>query len=98
MKVRDILTDESKWCKGTRAVTVENEFCSPLDPRAVKWCLVGAIEKAYGRGVEYTVTVMKVLKEVNYSAFMGPSGIAYFNDSIGIQFKDVRNLVERLDI
>lgn len=46
MKVSEILTDESKWCRGYGAVDAEGKGVPTASDKAVKWCLVGAILKS----------------------------------------------------
>ena len=54
MKVKDLLTDESKWTKGAYSRDAEGETTDLLDRGAVCWCLRGAIDLCYNgdeRGV-----------------------------------------------
>lgn len=54
MKVRELLSDESKWVKGCLAQTSDGRTHKPDglaipadDPDAIRWGLMGAIEKCY---------------------------------------------------
>lgn len=47
MKAHEILTDESTWIQGPPAVDGAGVCCSVTDPKAKKFCLVGAIICAY---------------------------------------------------
>jgi hypothetical protein len=47
VKVKDILSDDSKWTKGVGARDAFGNRCSPSSPDAVKFCILGAIELAY---------------------------------------------------
>ena len=38
-----------KWCQDAYARTINNHACSPHNPRAVSWCVVGAAEKLHIR-------------------------------------------------
>lgn len=45
MKIRDLLTDPSKWCQGAMARDINGFGCLSDDPVAAKWCLAGAANK-----------------------------------------------------
>lgn len=43
--VGDLLSDPERWTKGTLAADVTGMTVDPKDPRACRWCLVGAMMK-----------------------------------------------------
>lgn len=44
----DLLADPSHWTKGVLARDSRGYACSPLDPDACQWCLLGAARKVAG--------------------------------------------------
>ncbi len=47
MKAHEILTSPQKWCKESPAEDSQGSKLEAFDTRAVKWCALGAIQKAY---------------------------------------------------
>ncbi len=45
MKPSELLDSEEKWCKGSNAKDENGIAVIPESPRAIKWCLVGAVYK-----------------------------------------------------
>jgi hypothetical protein len=99
MKVKNLLKDRSRWTQG---VYFRGKNRHPTDDpnKAVKFCLLGAIEKCYAdsptrRNVEDTVR-----KEINWPNQGGFNfkGIASWNDDKARKFSEVKALVTRLDI
>lgn len=97
MKVQDILTDESKWTRGTDARDADGESVDWASPKAVCWCLNGAIQAAYGRGGQAKVAmvrdILKQRKKIKFSQGIGP-----WNDSSRTTFKQVQKLIKELDL
>lgn len=94
MKVKELLTDESKWTKGEFARTAEGMCCGSLSSFAVRWCLDGAVDHCYrgnGDGVIYSEVREKVKKEIGGSVWD-------WNDNKERTFEDVKALIEKLDI
>lgn len=92
MKVRELLGDESKWNKYVFAKDSTGHGARPLDANACSWCLSGAIIYCYGKDDS-------ALMAVNSAIFhkIGQS-TAVWNDARSTTFKDIRSLVEELDI
>ena len=90
MKVRELLSDESKWTQGTFAATKGGHPCQPLSPRAAKWCLVGAIERCYEIEVQARIRIV-VIEHIRDS-------IGDWNDAPTRSFGAVKRLVDELDI
>jgi hypothetical protein len=89
MKVRELLSDESKWTRRRFAATTQGTPCLPRDRRAAQWCLYGAIERCYGvHGAEVTCRLIQHLQ----------ASLADWNDDPARTFADVKRLVEELDI
>ncbi len=101
MKVRDLLTDESKWVRGIYALDERGNGLKSTDPRAVCWCLLGAINKCYGHDLVAQDMVQHLVLERIQPGISDPSGrtsISGFNDSRNTTFAEIRKLVEELDI
>ncbi len=47
MKAHELLTSPQNWCQESPAEDVVGHRLQAFDPRAVKWCALGAIQKAY---------------------------------------------------
>jgi hypothetical protein len=44
----EIISDESKWTRGSMARMADGTACACLDPLAVRFCAVGALYRAAG--------------------------------------------------
>lgn len=90
-KVRELLSDESKWTKGAFGSTSPNgeKLCSK-DPRATCWCLSGAINKCYGSEASEIYRM--------FSSRIPSFHIIEWNDLPTTTFPMVKALVEELDI
>ena len=42
----EIISDESKWTRGAMARLADSKPCACLNPRAVRFCAVGALNRA----------------------------------------------------
>ena len=47
MKAHELLNSSEAWCQESPAEDRQGNKLQALDPRAVKWCALGAIQKAY---------------------------------------------------
>ncbi len=90
MKVRDLLTDESKWTKDTYARDKDGNATTPGASDAVCWCLVGALERCYIPTSEFGLVYERLARRTD--------GAAKWNDASERTFPEVRALVEELDI
>lgn len=91
MKVRDLLTDESKWTKSLYARDRDG-FATDCDSlTATCWCLDGAMQRCYGLTQDYNLAFVCVARRIK-------SGVVAWNDAPERTFGEVRALVEELDI
>ncbi len=98
MKVRDLLTDETKWAKGRSACDKGGET-TPYDaPNAVAWCLAGAITRCYEVGEAWDTLATRAYDVLRARGQLPLGGIGEWNDSPARTFTEVRALVEELDI
>lgn len=92
MKVQDILTDESKWCKGALARDVNGfEVEDVWSDGAVKFCLFGAIKRALGNFSGAMEIDDKICTKLGRDSVL-------WNDAQDRTFAEVRGLIEELDI
>lgn len=94
MKVKELLTDESKWTNTYAARNPNGEPCDSCSTSAVCWCLYGATQKCYPRYDEWMPVVDKIRKYLK--ANCDGCAIGTWNDNHS--FQDVLALVKQLDI
>jgi hypothetical protein len=105
MKVKDLLTDESKWCKNLPAVDKEGRQTTTRSPTACKWCLMGAIVKCYVETrppfyESYCAARYKVLNAIReiHGNLYEEGYISLFNDGPKTTFAEIREVLERADV
>lgn len=96
MKIKELLSSESKWTQGSFAKNTRDENVVAKDPSAVKWCLFGAIDKCYSGTDEFLSITHKTVKEIENITRGHLNSITIFNDFA--IFENIKNLVEKLDI
>jgi hypothetical protein len=98
VKIKELLSDESKWCRGAFAKDKDGFPITESHQDACKWCLAGAGYFCYGIvdwenevGPRAWAAIRKLtgLEEVSASRW---------NDDPNTKFEDVRKLIEELDI
>jgi len=103
--LKELLSDKNRWCQGTRAKTKEGYPISEKDPKAVRFCLLGAIGHLYYKADWQSLVVKNHIMErlENLIERKSPpewipslieGGLTLFNDNN--TFEDVRELVNRL--
>lgn len=95
MKVRELLTDENKWCKESLAFDKNECALDPRDEEAVSFCLDGAVIKCYSSNDKWQI-LGKILKHIHKKK--NKIHIHEWNDAPERTFADVKQLVEELDI
>lgn len=99
MKVKEFLTSRYRWCKGRMAIDSKGNKVNYNSPHASRFCLVGAINKCYIDNNTKDVVFTKIEKYLNLPSRLYISGsIGKWNDKKKTTFKDVRKLIEDLDI
>ena len=92
MTVQELLSDESKWTKGTNARGEDKGPIHPGNSEAKCFCLIGAIAKCYLTGTDgYFQAIEKLRRQIN-----GP--IPGFNDDPKTTFADIRRVIEAANI
>lgn len=97
MKVRELLSDKSKWTKRAYARNAKGEKIESWNPDAVCFCLKGAINRCYQDSTEHALVADKVENAIARKDGFN-IGIACFNDRESTTFSDIKKLVEELDI
>lgn len=92
MKVRELLSDPSKWMQGKLAINDGSQFTHPAEPNACRWCLLGATVKCYPENEQRELVINRL------SEALGMDTVVTWNDHPNRTFEDVRKLVEELDI
>jgi hypothetical protein len=102
MKVRELLSDESKWTQGSMAIDSNGEETVPDLADTVCWCLLGAVEACYGPTLDEGPIINKIREEINAPPYKDVHKtcleITNWNDDPKRKFKEVKTLVEKLDI
>jgi hypothetical protein len=96
MKAMDILTDRSRWTQEAFARDEHGEMCRPCDDRAEKWCVLGALIRAYGytAAMDNAISALsQVIPSLDGDSISGED-IASWNDEPGRTFDEVRQFIE----
>jgi hypothetical protein len=98
MKIRELLTDKSKWIKGAYAKDKYGDSINESDQDACQWCLDGAGYCCYGIGVWQKEVRPKVCTAIEKLNQQKDAVVVNWNDDPNTTFEDVKKLVEELDI
>ncbi len=93
MKAHELLSDETKWTKNAIARNHAGESIDSLNPDAVCYCALGAIERTYDIANK---PVTKLRQIVCHQ--MGFKSISEWNDLPCRTFQQVKELFVQLDI
>lgn len=88
MKVKELLADRFRWTHKCMARDKWGHSVAVDSPRAVKFCLMGAVDKCYPEWEENRAVRKKIYTRVTI--------MTTFNDLEG--YKAVKSLVDTLDI
>lgn len=88
-QVRDLFLKPGTWTQEAMARDIRGQGCSPDDPRAVRWCLSGALHKSRVPQED----IMRLCKAI-YALTGGHSPI-YFNDLWASDQSDIVAVLER---
>jgi hypothetical protein len=105
MKAHELLNSPHIWCQESPAETGQGKKVPALDPRAVKWCALGAIQKIYHPN-QWEEAMDKVLRALSVSE----RGIARltesdkvcclmeWNDDRGTSFRQIQEVLKEADV
>jgi hypothetical protein len=95
MKVKELLTDSSKWIQGDFAKDQNGVSVKDVN-KGCKWCLSGAILYCYPNNKHYDA-FCKVI-DFLYNNYPNAISIVDFNDETGRTFEEIRHVLEETDI
>jgi hypothetical protein len=105
MKAHELLTSPETWCKESPAEDAQGNRIQAFDPRAVKWCALGAIQKTYpysqwGNAMDSLLRALSLsergLSQMNNSD--KACSIMEWNDDQQNSFAEVREVLLQVDI
>lgn len=99
MKVRELLSDKSKWSKHHYAQDASGKPTSPHSENAVAWCLVGAIEKCYGMS-HSTKSYGAAARALRCAAgeLFGAHGLVPWQDRTDVTFGHIQQVLQKADV
>ena len=105
MKAHELLSSPDTWCQESPAEDAQGNKVQALDPNAVKWCALGAIQRAYPPW-EWEEAMDNLLRSLCYSdqglAQMNSSdkacSLMEWNDDDRSSFSEVRKVLVSFDI
>ena len=105
MKAHDLLSSPEAWCKESPGQDAQGNKVSALDPKAVKWCALGAIQRAY-HPLQWEEIMDRLLRALSVSE-QGIAGLTKsdkacclmeWNDDSEHTFRDIREALDAADI
>jgi hypothetical protein len=105
MKTHELLTSPDKWCKDSPAEDFQGNKLQAHDPRSVKWCALGAIQRTYP-STQWGEAMNSVLRALSVSerglAQMNNSdkacSLMEWNDDDQSSFAEIREILLEADI
>ena len=95
MKIKELLSDSSKWIQGDYAVDKENIPVAPKHAEACKWCLIGAVFYCYVENPRARTNAMLKIGALLPGEF---DSIPAFNDASVTKFEDIQKLLQEADV
>jgi hypothetical protein len=105
MKAHELLNSPARWCQESPAEDAGGKKVLAFDPRAVRWCALGAIQKSYPP-MEWMDAMDRVLRALSVSE----NGICQlsksekacclmeWNDDRNASFQEIRGAFVQADI
>jgi hypothetical protein len=105
MKVHELLTSPETWCTEAPAEDVLRNRIQAFDPRAVKWCALGAIQKTYpysqwGEAMDSLLRALSV-SERGLAQMNEPDkacSVMEWNDDNQSSFAEIRDTLLEVDL
>lgn len=107
MKVSELLSDESKWCKEESSLDKYGYLVAPSSSRACRWCLLGACTKIYHDvfnnrsdiADKINVAIRKLYPELSIAyAYTTYNNMIRFNDDSRVSFDMVKKVIEEAGV
>jgi hypothetical protein len=105
MKAHQLFTSSETWCKESPAKDAQGNRIQAFDPRAVRWCALGAIQKTYpsaqwGQAMDSVLRALSVsewgLAQMNLSD--KACSIMEWNDDDQCSFAEIRETLMQVDV
>jgi hypothetical protein len=105
MKAHDLLSSPKAWCRESPGQDARGNKVSALDPKAVKWCALGAIQRVY-HPLQWEEMMDRLLRALNVSE-QGIAGLTKsdkacslmeWNDDSEHSFRDIREALDAAGI
>lgn len=90
--VKELLSDRQRWYQGYYATTECGSDVEAGNPKAVKWCLIGAMIKVYSDGIDQEVAEEKLKKVIGENSIVG------WNDASNRTYDEVMDAVTKAGI
>jgi hypothetical protein len=78
---RDLLRDEVRFAQCALALTAKGRDCDPLSPKAVRWCLNGALRKVAFELAGDKNLARQLVRRCEAELGVGPTAV--FSDVVG---------------
>jgi hypothetical protein len=105
MKAYELLNSPDIWCQESPAETAQGNKAYALDPRAVKWCALGAIQKAYPpakweQGMDSVLWALCVSEKgiARMTKSDKECCVMEWNDDRGTSFRDIQEVLKEADL
>jgi hypothetical protein len=105
MKAHELLNSPETWCRESPAEDSHGNKLQAFDPRAVKWCALGAIQKVYpswkwGEAMDCLLRTLSIsecgLAHMNKSD--KACSIMEWNDDRQTSYLEIKELLSNADI
>jgi hypothetical protein len=105
MKAYQLLSSPEAWCKESPGKDAQGNKVAALDPKAVKWCALGAIQRVYDP-LQWEEIMDRLLRALSVSEW-GMAGLTKsdkacclmeWNDDPEHSFRDIREALDVADI
>lgn len=90
MKVKDLITNRSRWCKHYYAKDRQGNSVKPDSPFAARFCLWGGLMRCYPNDAARARARAKLQEVIGMP-------ITHFNDAVA-KFPDVRRALEKANV
>jgi len=105
MKAYDLLNSPQAWCQESPAQDRQGNKLQALDPRAVKWCALSAVQKAYptsgwGEAMDRVLLALSVSKPglAQMTKSDKACSLTEWNDDRQSSFQEVREILLSADV
>ena len=105
MKAHELLHSPEAWCQGSPAEDVQGNKVVALHPKAVRWCALGAIQKAYppeqwGEAMDHLLRALSVsekgIKQLSKSD--KACCLMEWNDEPQSSYWEIREILFKADV